>query len=229
VAFKRLFFALNPGFVPVPFSEKFRSSLAAFTGILLLGWGLHLLALSDARLTTLTSMAAASVLLFAAPHSPMAQPWPLLGGNLLSGVVGWGAAMWIPDPVWAAACAVGVSVLVMHLSSCLHPPGAATAMGMVLNGDLIRRHGWQWTAGDLLANIFLLLLLALVINNLIRGRHYPLRHAAPVAAPPHVRGEPDKEDIEWALRQVGGMVDVDEEELIEICRLAADRARKRED
>ena len=32
----------------------------------------------------LGSMGTATFLLFAAPHSPMAQPWPLLGGNLVS-------------------------------------------------------------------------------------------------------------------------------------------------
>ena len=207
--------------------EKFRSGFAAFLAALLLGLSLHFLSRSDFALMMPASMAAAAVLLFAAPHSPMAQPWPLLGGNMLSGVIGVAAVIWIPDPIWAAACAIGLSIFAMHILSCLHPPGAATAMGMVLGGDLIRQHGWEWAIGNLLVNTLLMLLLALVINNLMRGRRYPLRHAAPVAVPARVSGEPDKEDIEWALERVGGMVDVDEEELVEICRLAAERARKR--
>lgn len=223
---KRLF-SSRPGFDPIPLTEKIRSGLLAFAGILLLGLALRFLSLPDFPLAVPASMAAAAMLLYAAPHAPMAQPWPLLGGNLLSGAIGWACSLSFPDPVLAAACAVGLSVFVMHLANCLHPPGAATAMAMVLGAEPIHRHGWQWAAGNLLANVLLSLLLALAINNLLSRRRYPLRHAAPVPAPAPARGEPGRADIEWALAQMGSVMDVDEDDLLEIYRLAAERARER--
>ena len=120
---KNILSFLKPGFDPAPSNEKFKAALAATAGILLLGWALLLLPQVGYPLIMLASSAAAAVLLYAVPHSPMAQPWPLVGGNLLSGAIGWACSLLIPDLVLAAACAVGISVFLMHLLNCLHPPG----------------------------------------------------------------------------------------------------------
>jgi CBS-domain-containing membrane protein len=175
----------------------------------------------------MVSMSAAAVLLYAVPHSPMAQPWPLLAGNLLSGLIGGACSLLFPDPVLAAAFAVGVSVLVMHLANCLHPPGAATAMAMAIEGERLYRYGWEWVASNLIANVLLALLLALTVNNVLSRGRYPLRHAAPTQKPEPARGEPSSDDIEWALAQMGSVVDVDKNDLLEIYRRASERARNR--
>jgi CBS domain-containing membrane protein len=157
----------------------------------------------------------------------MAQPWPLVGGNLLSGMVGWACSLLIPDPVLAAACAVGMAIFLMHLSHCLHPPAAATAMIMVMGAEQFHQHGWGWTASVALANTILSLLLALVINNLIHGRRYPMRNA-PVVRQAAIRsGEVGQEDIEWALTQMEGVIDVSEQDLLNIYRLASSHAAER--
>lgn len=221
-----LFALFKPSFDPVSLSEKVRSGFAAFTGILLLGFALHYLPdEAGYHLAIFASMAAASVLLYAVPHSPMAQPWPLVGGNLVSGLIGWGCSLYIPDPIFAAACAVGSAVLVMYLLHCLHPPGGATAMIMVLGAQQFQQHGWQWAASTVLANTLLSLLLALAINKLLPGRHYPLPHAAIKVAVR--RGELGSEDIEWALTRMDGAIDVSEEDLLEIYRLASEHALNR--
>lgn len=80
--------SFKPGFNPIPFSEKLRSSLAAMVSVLLMGEVLHFVPDGGHPLILFASMAAASVLLYALPHSPMSQPWPLLVGNLLSGLLG---------------------------------------------------------------------------------------------------------------------------------------------
>jgi CBS domain-containing membrane protein len=215
--------SFKPGFDPVPFNEKFRSGLAALLGILLLGLALRLLpGEAGYHLAIFASMAAAAVLLYAAPHSPMAQPWPLVCGNLVSGLIGWACSWLIPDPVWAAACAVGTAVLVMHLMNCLHPPGGATAMIMVLGAEQFHQHGWVSAALAVTANTLLSLLLALSINNLLPGRHYPTRHA--VKQPSGRKGELEAADIEWALSRMDGVIDVSEDDLLEIYQLAAEHA-----
>ncbi len=223
--------SFKPGFDPVPLTEKIRSSLAALTGILLLGLALRFLPQVGYPLSLMASMAAAAVLLYAVPHSPMAQPWPLVGGNLLSGMIGWACSLLIPDPVMAAACAVGTAVLAMHLLNCLHPPGGATAMIMVLSAGVFHQHGWQWAASMVLANALLSLALAYIINNLIPGRHYPSRRTAAAHHPvPHVAGstiEVEAVDVEWALTQMDSMIDVSEADLLEIYQLAAANAQGR--
>lgn len=223
---KQMLASFKPGLDSTPLAEKFRSAAAALLGVLLLGWGLRLLPDVGYPLSLLASMAAAAVLLFAVPHSPMAQPWPLLVGNLVSGVVGWWCSALIPDLVAASACAVGVSILVMHLTRSLHPPGAATALVMVMNAAQFHQHGWLWAASVVLANILLSLLLAFGVNNLFHAGRYPVqRHPAP--AKPVSGDNLTADDIAWALRQMEGVTDVSEGDLLEIYRLAAEHARER--
>ncbi len=218
--------SFKPGFDPVPLAEKIRAGLAAMAGILLMGLALHFLPGIGFPLVMLASSAAAAVLLFAVPHSPMAQPWPVVGGSMISGMVGWACSMYIPDPVMAAGIAVGMAVFLMHMSHCLHPPGGATALIMVLAAEQFHQHGWAWAAGTVLANTTLSLLLALVINNLIPGRHYPMRSVAKPALnqAAHRPGELGQADIEWALTRMDGVIDVSEEDLLNIYRLASGHA-----
>ena len=222
--------SFKPHIAPVPAAEKIRSALAGGVAILLLGLALKFLPQFNYPQLMLGSMGAATLLLFVAPHSPMAQPWPLLGGNLVSTLAGWGCSLLIPDHVLAAGCAVGLAILLMHYLHCLHPPGAATALIMVLNSAQFHAMGWQWAGYIVAANTGILLVLALLLNN-IMGRHYPLpqtypHHPAPQTTPPVVGLELD--DIEWAICQMGeGVIDVSEEDLAEIYELAAQHAQSR--
>jgi len=226
--FKALLASFKPSFDPVPLPEKIRTGLAALAGILFMGLALRYLSQPGYPLIMLASSAAAAVLLYAVPHSPMTQPWPVVGGNLVSGLAGWMCSLIIPDPVLAAGCAVGLAVFLMHLSHCLHPPGGATAMVMVLGAEQFHQHGWGWAVSVVLANTILSLLLALVINNLIPGRRYPMKSAV---IPPlrKTSAKPDElstADIEWALTQMNGVIDVSEEDLLSIYRLASGHAKE---
>lgn len=104
--FKKLILSFRPHITPVSTTEKARSALAAGIAITLLGLALKFLPQINHPLFMLGSMGAA--LLFVVPHNPMAQPWPLLGRNLVSAVAGWGCSQLIPGPVLAAGCAVGL-------------------------------------------------------------------------------------------------------------------------
>lgn len=226
MSLKDWFASFKPGFDPVPLTEKFRSAVAALFGIMLLGSVLHFLPEEGHPLMLFASMAAAAVLIYAAPHSPMAQPWPLLVGNLLSGAVGWMCSVSIPNPVLAAACAVGLAILVMHLTHSLHPPGGATAMIMVVNAAQIQHYSWQWVACAVLANAGFSLLLAVFINNVIHPGRYPAqRHHLPPPGTAVPSCELAMEDVEWALGKMEGSIDVSEEDLLEIYRMAREHAR----
>lgn len=216
-----------PHHVAVPLTEKIRSGVAGGIAILLLGLLLHYLPHIHYPLLMLSSIAASAVLLFAVPHSPMAQPWNLIIGHLISAIAGWCCGAIIPDPVLAGATAVGTSILLMHLLNSLHPPGAATALTMVLGSTQYHDMELAWAVYIVMANAGLSLILALLINNLLPGRQYPAGHPAPASS---AQTSPDTEigvnDIEWALSKMNEVIDVSEEDLINIYRLARKHARQ---
>ena len=133
MALKRIIASLFHASAPVSVTEKIISAAAAFLGIFLtalLSSGLG----DKATPLMITSLGASSVLLFAAPHSPMAQPWPFVGGQLISALVGVTCFKFIPGVFVSAALAVALAIFAMHLLNCLHPPGGATALAMVMGG-----------------------------------------------------------------------------------------------
>ena len=108
--------------------QKFLDALAAALAILTLGLLLDWFPNDAYVLPLMASMGASAFLLFVLPHSPMAQPWPLLGGHLVAALAAMGFHYLIDDAVMVAAASVGASVLAMQILRCLHPPAAATAL-----------------------------------------------------------------------------------------------------
>lgn len=210
-----------------PLAEKFRSGIAGGIGILLLALGLHYLPPHHYPVMMLGSMAASAVLLFAAPHSPFSQPWNLVGGHFISALAGWACSLLIADPSLSAGVGVGSAIFLMYFLNCLHPPGAATALTLVLGSAQFHGIGWQGVAWILACNVGISLLLALLINGLIPGRRYP----APAVAPSHPKVAPiivpERDDIEWALTRMDSVIDVSLEDLTEIYELAQEHARDR--
>lgn len=208
-------------------AEKLRSCLAGGIGVVLLMSALHHLPQSGFPLLFVASMAASATLLYAIPHSPLSQPWNLVGGHLVSALAGVACSLYIPEPTLAAGAAVGVAILLMELLSCLHPPSTATAILMVLGNSQLHEMNWHWAIAIVAVNVGLSLLLALAINGLL-GRRYPM-HASHVPTPP--KPAPfitlEQSDLAWALSQMDGMVDISEEDLADIYRLSLESAQKR--
>lgn len=181
----------------------------------------------------LASMGASTFLLFVVPHSPMAQPWPLVGGHLTAAVIAVICAQLLPSPLWATALAVGLSVFVMHLLHCLHPPAAATAMIAVLGGETITQSGFAFVYSIVLANCGFLLLLALLINNLLPGRRYPLRqqhhpHHQQFNPAQHSQALPLNEaDFRKALDSIEAVMDISETDLVDLYEFAVEHAEQR--
>lgn len=121
----------------------------------------------------IASMGASAVILFIIPNSPLAQPWPLLGGHTVSAAVGVACAQLLPDMVVASACAAGGSVLLMLLLRCLHPPGAATALAPIMAGHSLTGLGYGFVLMPVGLNVLALLIMAIAINRWLLGHHYP--------------------------------------------------------
>lgn len=222
--------SFKPHVAPVSIAEKIRSALVAGLAILLLGIALKTLPHFNYPMLMLGSMAASAVLLFAAPHSPMAQPWPLFGGHLISTLAGWICIQLVANPLLAAGCAVCLAIFLMHYLNCLHPPGGATALTLVLSSTQFHAMGWAGVAYVVATNAGMSLMLALLINNLMPGRRYPMPvdgHIRPIPEPAATPVTIEECDIAWAASQVDSFVDISEEDLVMIYQLASQNAQRR--
>ncbi|XZG69037.1 HPP family protein [Chitinibacteraceae bacterium HSL-7] len=123
------------------------------------------------------SFGASAVLVYGAPLAEFSQPRNLVGGHVISALIG--VAVWLMlgrHPVLAAALAVSLAIVAMHLSRTLHPPGGATALIAVIGGEQVHHLGFQYVLSPVLTGALLMLLIALVVNNLSANprRHYPV-------------------------------------------------------
>lgn len=218
-----LFRHLGIEFSPVSHAERLISALGGFLAILLiLIISSRFVSGSDAALIV-ASMGASAVLLFAAPHGALGQPWNVLGGHLVSAAIGVACARYIPDMALAAAASVGLAIGAMHYLRCIHPPGGATALTAVVGGPGIHALGFQYLLTPVLLNVAVILTVAVLFNALFHWRRYPasLSGKAPLPAlttDPH--GPIKHADLVYALSQIDSFIDVTEDDLLRIYKLA---------
>ncbi len=159
-------------------------------------------------------MGASAVLVFAVPASPLAQPWSVIGGNMVSALMGVLAVRFVPIPHLAVGIAVGGAILAMSLLRCLHPPGGAAALTAVIGGPAVLGAGYAFPFVPVGINAAALVLTGLVFHRL-SGHSYPHRamplrgHKLPTAE----LGVPHAADIDLALADLGETFDVSREDL----------------
>jgi len=214
-------------------AEKVISATGGFIGILLTIWiGLHYVGAHGAALLA-ASMGASAVLLFAAPHSPLTQPWQLIGGNTISAVIGVFCAQMIPDPLVAAPLAVGLAIAAMHYLRCLHPPGGGTVLVAVIGGPEVHALGYWFVLTPVLLNVAVMLLTAILVNYAFPWRRYPASLGRkPVKDPLPGTAASDSlghADFEYALNEIGSFVDITEDDLSRIYKLALKHSRQQSD
>lgn len=150
------------------------SWIGSFLGILAISY-FHNDILNDKDLTlVIGSFGASAVLIYGAVHSPLAQPRNLIGGHILSAVVGVVSyKLFFSDILLASAFAVATSILVMQLTLTLHPPGGATSLIAVIGSNQIHELGFLYVLVPVSSGAFILLIIAVIINNIPKHRHYP--------------------------------------------------------
>ncbi|MFZ2855584.1 MAG: HPP family protein [Rhodocyclaceae bacterium] len=207
---------------PLSRAERWRSALAALAGMLLLQGILTLIPLGSEVSHLLAPLGATSIILFALPHSPLGQPWPMAAGLLLCALTGWLCGTWIHPEVLAIASAVAVSVWLMAFLRCIHPPGGAMAIVCVFGAahpELLL---------TVALNVLVMLLVVLVINNLLPGRRYPLGLLPPApSALPQPRSAIEHDDLRHALGTIDTYLDISEEDLVEVYEQATAHALQR--
>ncbi len=150
----------------------------------------------------IASMGASAVLLFAVPHGPLSQPWPVLGGHLVSAVIGVACVKALPDTLLSAALAVALAIGAMHYLRCIHPPGGATALSAVIGGEAVHQLGFQYVLTPVLLNAASIVLIALLFNYPFPWRRYPgcLAHAKQHAPPPTPAVPIPQQEVADAIR-----------------------------
>jgi CBS-domain-containing membrane protein len=79
------------------------------------------------------------------------------------------------DTPWiAGALAVSVAIAAMNATKTLHPPGGATALIAVIGSEKIHALGYLYAIIPAALGAFLMLIVALVVNNIPKGRRYPV-------------------------------------------------------
>ncbi len=172
-------------------------------------------------------LGASAVLVFALPASPLAQPWPVFGGNMLSASIGLACAALLGHSLPACALAVGLAIAAMNLARCLHPPGGACALVGALGGPAIAAHGPLALLGPLGVNIAALLAAGWLYNNLT-GHSWPHRMpSVPPLPPAGWAGSYDVADIEAVLDEWDEVLDVSPADLDALFRAVERRVQRR--
>lgn len=219
---------LKPNFKVLAFKDRFLCGFGALMGLLissLISWYI----LGGFNAWYIAPMGASSVLLFAVPASPLAQPWNMVVGNTIAAILGVTCYLFIPDLTIAFSVAVSLAIFCMMSTDSLHPPSGAVAITAVLGGDSLHELGYLFVFYPVLLNSILLMIVAIIFNRLI-GKQYPqqaqvnLRSKDPtptqkVTIQPH--------DIQEVLDQQTELLDISDYDLQKIILKAQEKANAR--
>ena len=181
------------------------------------------------------SMGASAVILFFIPNSPLAQPWPFMGGQLCSAVVGITCALHINETASASAVALGSAVLIMIILRCLHPPAAATSLAPIMAGHSITSLGYDFVIQPVAINVCFMMFLAIFINRWVLKLNYPspfpvkntLQEESNKLNEPSLNIGISEADLEKALTDLDVFVDMTHSDLSKIITLSEMNTFKR--
>jgi CBS domain-containing membrane protein len=177
----------------------------------------------DELLWIVGPMGASAVLLFALPTSPMAQPWPIVGGNVLSAAAGLAVGEVVGDRALAAGLGVALAIALMSVTRSLHPPGGAAALTAALGGPGVASAAF-FPLVPVGLNAVILVATGWVFHRLA-GHAYPhVAPAVPATVPPTTDPAPSQrvgfraEDVDAVLARIGDAFDISRADLGVILR-----------
>ncbi|GAA4316510.1 HPP family protein [Mucilaginibacter gynuensis] len=158
----------------IDFKEHLWTFIGSFLGIGIIGFlnSRHLNA--NDNLFLIGSFGASSVLIYGIINSPLAQPRNLIGGHVISALVGVTIHKFVPGEIWfTAALSVSVAIVLMQITKTLHPPGGATALIANIGSPKIIALGYWYVLSPVFSGVMILLLVAIICNNATSHRQYP--------------------------------------------------------
>lgn len=127
-------------------------------------------------LTTYTStdwfiapFGASCLLAFGVWNSPFSQPRNIIGGHVISSIVGLIVYHLFGNESWSIAFAVSLAIALMMLTKTTHPPAAGNPILVILVF-----HSWSFLLTPILIGTVVIVLMALIVNNLLSSRVYPI-------------------------------------------------------
>lgn len=181
--------ALGPAVGPPRAREVMRACIGAGIGLTLCVFLVRLTVAPvlgpgpDPTLLLIAPLGATTMLAFAVPSSPLAQPWSALVGNTVSALAGVAVVQTVTEPWLAMGLSVACAMLAMMLLRATHPPAAGVALGVVLTADAVRPLGFAYAFNPVMLDTAMLLLVAVVYNR-VTGRKYPFRQVVDHAPRP---------------------------------------------
>lgn len=169
-------------------------------------------------------LGASAVLVFAVPASPLAQPWPVIGGNVISTLVGVQIYHLVPNIYVAAGTAVGAAIILMSLLRCLHPPGGAAALTAVIGSQGVHEAGYAFAFMPVAINSMLLVALAILFHKMTE-HSYPHRPAILPKTP--VEPYFNMSDIDAAIEDMHDSFDISREDIEALMHFAERHAVER--
>ena len=209
--------------------EWLRLSVGLVLSLGISAWLCQFLFGHDIAVALTGPLAASAILLLAVPSGALAQPWSLLGSYLVALAVASVLAAAFGASIEVACLAAGLALLLMFPLRCLHPPGGAMAMVLVLAGNWIEGSGWALIL-PVMTVALSLLVCARVFNHLTGTKHKATEptnthHTMDPVAERRV-GIND-EDLDSALDEFGEFVDINREDLQQIVRNTERSAMRR--
>lgn len=211
-----------------PLKERFKAAVGTALGVASVFTISYLV--FGPQYAMLTAVAASAVIIFAIPHSPMAQPWSVIGGYLVAVIIGLLIQTSMMPSIPGVAVAIVLAILVTMSLKCLHPPAGAIIV-FVFNQNPQNVQSGLMVLASVMLSALLLVVVATVLNNLGLGRKYPQCLSEPIKnlhrtrdKPPTLRTGVTHEDLDYALKTHGTYVDIQEAELIDLYETAIDHA-----
>ena len=110
------------------------------------------------------------VLVMGTPDAEPAQPRALIGGHIMSTLVGRVVRNVAGPQTWAAAFAVGPAMAAMHATRTFHPPAGIDPLVVVTNNM-----PWTFLLAPIAVGAAVLVLFAFAWHNLVRRVSWPTR------------------------------------------------------
>ncbi len=162
----------------IDFKEHFWAFLGSFAGMGIIALLQYKAFPQQDFVFMIGSFGASSVLVYGVIQSPLAQPRNLIGGHLISAIIGVSIQKSLPEMIWLSApLAVSLSIIAMQITQTLHPPGGATALIAVTGSPQIKALGYEYVINPVFSGTIILFIMALIFNNITKHRQYPSPYA----------------------------------------------------
>lgn len=154
--------------VALPPKPTMKSVLLAWLGGFLAITAIALLSDSLTAVLILGSFGATCVLVFGYPDLPFSQPRNIILGHLLSSLIGLIFLTVFGPHWWSLALSVATAIALMMLTRTVHPPAGSNPVIVFLT-----QPAWSFLLFPTLMGAIILVLVALIYNNVTRGTKYP--------------------------------------------------------